>query len=92
MIELVDDYVIEVTKFGYNLLIDKHKLDKKGKHIYQTVGYYGTLTGALNGALKHMNRMRLSEETHSLKEAIQIINHNHKMWYEILERIISEEL
>ena len=43
MITLIHDLVIRVDKHNYTLMLDRHKQDKKGEPIYETLGYFGTL-------------------------------------------------
>lgn len=90
MIRVTDDFVIDVTVHGYNVMLDKHKVNKKGESVYETLGCHGNLKAALGSVLKHLNRMKLSEGTHSLKEAIEIVTRNHELLQEILKEVKEE--
>ena len=56
MIRVNDDYVIDVDSMCYTTKIDKHKTDKKGNPVYEVVGYYKDLDGAILAVVKSMNR------------------------------------
>ena len=90
MIRVNEDYVVDVDKLCYAAKIDKHKKDKKDNDIYEVVGYYGTLEEALKGIVKFMNRCKLSEGVHTLKEAIQIITESNEYLARLLEEKVTE--
>ena len=52
MIRVNDDYVIDVDSMCYTTKIDKHKTDKKGNPVYEVVGYYKDLDGAILAVIK----------------------------------------
>lgn len=70
MVTLIYDLLVDVSDISYTLMIDKHKLDKKGKPIYEIVGYYNTLPGAVNGARNYCIKKQLGSGIHSLDEAV----------------------
>lgn len=69
MITLKYDLLVDVSQYNYTLMLDKHKQDKKGKPVYETLGYYNTLTGAVCGAKDYCIRKILGSDVHSLTEA-----------------------
>ncbi len=73
MIKLTGNYVVQVDVHNYILMRDRGKPDKNGSPTYETLGYFGDLAGALNGAIRHMTRTRLSEGDHELADAVQVI-------------------
>lgn len=73
MIKLLRDYAIDVTKYGYNLMVDKHRVNKEGKPVYETLGYYTTLEQVVNACRDYIIKMKLRDDVYSLKEALEII-------------------
>lgn len=74
MIRINDDYVIDVGENqSYILKEDKHKENKKGEHVYVTLGYYTRLESALLGAKSHMIHKSMGEGEKSLDEAIRAV-------------------
>lgn len=73
MIKITGDYVILVNEDEYTAAIDKHKVDKKGTHVYKVLGYYSSLNNALKGAYNHMLKAGLMEKDLNLSEAIEIV-------------------
>ena len=73
MIKLTGSYVVQVDVHNYILMRDRGKPDKNGSPRYETLGYFGDLAGALNGAIRHMTRLRLSDGDHELADAVRVI-------------------
>lgn len=74
MIRINDDYVIDVGENqSYVVKEDKHKENKKGEHVYATLGYYTRLESALLGAKAHMIHKSMGEGEKSLDEAIRAV-------------------
>lgn len=77
MIQIIDDYVIDVDENNYTVKIDKHKqtTDKKGNvsNVYTIVGYYNNLKNAIIGIKNDMIRKSLSDGIISLESAIKRI-------------------
>lgn len=73
MIKLTGSYVVQVDVHNYILMRDRGKPNKNGSPTYETLGYFGDLAGALNGAIRHMTRTRLSEGEHELSDAVRVI-------------------
>ena len=91
MIRVNDNYCIDVDSFGYTVKIDKHKTDKKGNGIFETVGYFSTIESAIKGVIKSMNLKQLSDGVHSLKQALEIIQANNKQFVELLEKVVQNK-
>lgn len=70
MITLKHDLVVDVSQNNYTLMLDKHKQDKNGNPLYETLGYYNTLTGAVNGARDYCVRKNLASDVYSLRGAV----------------------
>ena len=89
MIRVNDNYIVDVDDMNFIAKEDKHKTntDKNGitKNVYYTIGYYGTLEGALDGIRRDMIKKSLAEGEVSLKEAIEVINKANYEFKEILQ-------
>ena len=90
MIRVNDDYVIDVDSMCYTTKIDKHKTDKKGNPVYEVVGYYKDLDGAILAVVKSMNRRKLSEGVHDLKTALGIIRASNEQFEKLLREVVKE--
>lgn len=73
MIELLDNYVLDVDDHCYTLKQDTGKTRKTGEKIYRILGYFGNVTGALNALAKELAREKHKQGSHSLNEAINAI-------------------
>lgn len=89
MIRVNDDYVIDVDSMCYTTKIDKHKTDKKGNPVYEVVGYYKDLDGAILAVVKSMNRKELSEGAYELKEALEIIQASNEQFETLLKEVVK---
>ena len=89
MIRVNDDYVIDVDSMCYTTKIDKHKADKKGNPVYEVVGYYKDLDGAILAVVKSMNRKELSEGVYELKEALEIIQASNEQFETLLKEVVK---
>ena len=87
MVTLIHDCVVEVSQNNYTLMLDKHKQDKEGKPLYEILGYYNTLTGAVNGAKDYFIKKRLSVNTYTLDKAIEIIKQVNKEFIDLLKTV-----
>ena len=90
MIRVNDEYVIDVDSMCYTTKIDKHKTDKKGNPVYEVVGYYKDLDGAILAVIKSMNRRKLSEGVYDLKTALGIIQASNEQFEKLLREVIKE--
>lgn len=87
MIKLTGNYVVQVDVHNYILMRDRGKPNKDGSPTYETLGYFGDLAGALNGAIRHMTRTRLSEGEHELSDAVRVIRECTGEFKGLLERV-----
>ena len=71
MIILKHDLVVDTDGYDYTLMLDKHKVDKKGEPVYDTLSYHGSLTGAVRSARDYCVKKRLNEEVFTLSEAVE---------------------
>jgi hypothetical protein len=86
MIVLTDDYVVTTNSHNYILMRDKHKRGKKGEPLYDVLGYYGSLNSAIIGAKEHCFRERISNDTISLTQAIDISTKVNAEFSDLLNR------
>jgi hypothetical protein len=56
MIHIKDDYYIDADETQFILKEDKHRVDKEGRPIFDSLGYYGTFKQAVSGFLKMEQR------------------------------------
>lgn len=91
MVILNKDLVVEVSQSNYTLMLDKHKQDKKGNPVYETLGYYCTLAGAVRGARDYCIKKRLEEHEHSLCEAINEMQKITDEWRDLLHSSVKEK-
>lgn len=89
MITLIHDLVIDVSLTNYALMVDKHKQDKKGNHLYDTLGYYANLERAIIGARDYYIRKCLSEGVRTLDEAVEIVRQINTEFSDLLSREIG---
>ena len=86
MIRLTDDIVIEVDDTNYTLVQKTGKFTKKGVPIRKAIGYYVTLEMAVKAAIEFLNKLELSGDVYSLKQALDIIQKNTDNLNELLKR------
>ena len=89
MVTLIHDLVIDVSQNNYTLMVDKNKCDKKGNPIYETVGYYSSLEGAVQGAKNYYIRKKLEADTFTLTEAIKAIQECNKDFMDLIKDLIG---
>ena len=89
MINLIHDYVVDVNQYNYILMIDRHRQDKKGKPVYETLSYHGDLEGAIFAAKRDYVKKQLGEEPCVLDEAIRIINQVHEEFSDLLKEVLK---
>lgn len=87
MIRVNDNYVVLVDTLSYKACVDTHRVTKKGKPVYNTIGYYSNLEQALLGIVEDMNAKELSDGVHTLTEAIEIIKANNKIYDDMLKSV-----
>lgn len=89
MIKLINDYVVRVDTMSYTLMVDTHKKDKKGNDLYKTVGYYSTLSSAIKGCIKDINRSKLAVDTITLEEAVKVIMESNESVTDLLNKCLG---
>ena len=88
MIRVNENYCIDVDEKCYTVKIDKHKEDKNGTPIFETVGYFSSLETAIKGVIISMNRKQLKDGIYTLKEALEIVQENNRKFNELLEEVV----
>ena len=86
MITLMHDLVIDVSQTNFTLMLDKHKTDKKGNALYETLGYYSHLDRAIRAAIDYHIKRCLSENTHTLEEAVERVRQVNEEFATLLEK------
>ena len=90
MIRVNDDYYIRVDSDNYTACRDKHKTDKKGNALYNVVGYYSNLEGALRGIIKDMNARAFESGTHTLQEALEVIKSSNEVFTRMIREVLDD--
>lgn len=90
MIKLIDGYVIDVDPLNYTLKKDTGKKDKKGNPIYRTFTYHGSVKQAIQACIDLIQRDKLSSDTFTLVEAINILNAAQNRFEQLLQKVIKE--
>lgn len=94
MIRIDYDYFIDVDGRNYIVCKDHHRTEVRkmpgGKEaefrIFDTIAYYGTLTGAITGLARYLAMQKLSEREYSLTEAIEEIRKINKYLSDMIEK------
>lgn len=89
MIQVDKNYVIDVDRHCYTVKIDKHKEDKNGNPVFEVYGYYGSLENAIKGVIDAMNTAKLKRGTHTLEEALQIVQKNNDQFTKLLKKVVK---
>lgn len=90
MIIVNEKYCIDVDKNCYTVKIDKHKTDKNGEKIYETVGYFTSLAGAIKGIINSINKSKFNEGTYTLEEAVKTVMESNEHFERLLEKVMGE--
>lgn len=91
MVLLKNDIYIETSPNNYTLMLDKHKADKKGKPVYEVLGYYMSFAGAVYGAREYCIKKRLAESEYTLREAIEEIQKITDEFASLLKREMEKD-
>ena len=89
MIKLIHNYVVDVSQYNYTLMIDKLKHNKDGKPVYETVGYYSSLSGAIVAAKENCIKRQFFDSTVSLEEAVQTVNQISQEFSDLLKEVLK---
>lgn len=90
MIELLDNYVLDVDDHCYTLKQDTGKTDKRGNRVYKTLGYFGDVTGALHALVKELAREKHKHACTSLNEAVNAIREDNTRVENLIKTEIGE--
>lgn len=94
MIHVKDDLYIDVDEQNYTLKVDKHvtKTDNKGNEmrIFDYVGYYTNLRGAILGAKEYLTKKLLIGTEQSLESALKCVRTISEEFEEVLDRVLGE--
>ena len=89
LIQVTDDYYIDVSDTCYAVKFDKRKLDKKGKPMFEVIGYYSNFSFAVAAVIESMNKKQLMIGVHTLEQALEIVNANVKQFTELLDKVVN---
>lgn len=92
-IRINSDYVVDIDNYSYTAQQDLHKKMPDGTPMKKTIGYFSTLSGALNGILKQEAKNRLTGKDNpevSLAQAVETIRNVHKEFAELFECATGE--
>ena len=89
MIRIDDNYVIEVENNCYTVIIDKHKIGKTGVPLYEVVGYFKDLEGAIKGILRSKVNKSFQGNEYTLESALKLIAETHKEFELMLEKAMK---
>lgn len=73
MVKLTEDYFVDVSGTNYILTLDKHKVDKKGEQVTETIGCYMSLASAVKAAADDLTGRKLADGNYSLPEAVKLM-------------------
>ena len=93
MIKLFDDWVILVDAYNYTLAKDKGvSVDKDGKerHNYMSLSHHTSLAEALKALSGRISSDALQNGSHSLTEAVRIIQDSNSTVQKLYEEVLSE--
>lgn len=75
MIHIKGNYYIDADETQFILKEDKHRVDKEGRPIFDSLGYYGTFKQAVSGFLKMEQRGNIANgPDRELDEAFRDMN------------------
>lgn len=90
--KIEDDWYIIVENYDY--AIGKYmRTDKKGKDVYNIIGYYATPEKALVGYVEYRQRMTmLQSDVGDLSDMVDILSNERKRLSETIKRAFSHVL
>ena len=90
--KIEDDWYIIVENYDY--AIGKYmRTDKKGKDVYNIIGYYATPEKALVGYVEYRQRMTLLQaNTGELRDMVNILSSERKRLLQTIRRAFSHVL
>lgn len=90
MIRVNDNYAIRVDDRQFIAMEDKHKTDKSGCPVFETIGYYGKLGDAIKGIARKEYGKEFQAKDYSLNDAIRKIEEVDKKFTDLLADKLSE--
>ena len=91
MITVIDDYVITSDAYGYTLVRNTGRIDKKTKTlVLKPISYHGSVRQALESCRRDYIRRGLQEGDMTLSEAVSRMRDMDNTFKEVLERCIVE--
>ena len=87
--KIEDDWYIIIENYDY--AIGKYmRTDKKGKDVYNIIGYYATPEKALVGYIEYRQRMTLLQaDTGDLRDMVDILSSERKRLLQTIRRAFS---
>jgi hypothetical protein len=93
MIELTGGYYVKVTAHSYNVVYDTGRITKTKngilEKVYEPVTYHGTMADAIRGAMKDMQKRKLSDLDGTLADAISEIKEVHERFERLLREVVK---
>ena len=83
VIELLDDWVILVDTYSYNLA--KKKTSKKGEEVFDLKSYHGSLCKALKAFGAELSKESLGQWSTSLTDAVRRIEESNNRVAKLIE-------
>lgn len=94
MIRVNEDWIIDVDAYNYILKKDAHKQTKQKSgngyvmaDTFYVVGYYSTLSAALDTLGKEMFKDKISTSCYSLAEAVAALQECRDVWEKLLKEV-----
>jgi len=88
LIELLNDYYIDVDEYNYTLKKDTGRDDKDGNRTYNAIGYYPSLKHSIKACLAQLRIDNLKGKDMPLKMAIIEIEKSTKMLNDKLNEVL----
>ena len=86
MIELINDYYIQVNSLCY-ILLKKTGTDKNGNPTYKTCAYLGSIKSCIERCIDLVQKDKLSQDIFTLTEALKIVKDTQNEFKSLLEEI-----
>lgn len=81
MIRVNQDFIIKTYPQGYKVYRELHKVDSKGKEMFDFLGYASDISHALGMVQKRMEKEAVEQSDMSLKEAVEQFKRIHDDLY-----------
>lgn len=90
MTELINGYYIDTDTTCHTLKLDTGTVDKNGKKVFKTCGYYSTFKNAIQACIGFIQKEKLSNGTFTLQEALGILEVDYVRFTELLTKHVKE--